>query len=217
MQPVMHEIYDDDRGAMVRYQLRARGIRDARVLHAMKTVPRHLFLPESAREMAYVDAPVPIGYGQTISQPLMVALMLVALELTENDRVLEVGTGSGYQAALLAMLARHVTSVEIVPQLADRAARTLAELGYDNVDVVRANGSLGWPRGAPYDAIVVAAAAPDVPPALVAQLADGGRLVLPVGRGLDELVRVRRRGDRVTQEELGGCAFVPLVGANGWH
>lgn len=209
--------YRDERREMVRRQLRARGIEDERVLEAMQAVPRHLFVPASMQGVAYADAPLPIGYGQTISQPLMVAIMLVALEPTGDDRVLEVGTGSGYQAALLAQLARDVTTVELVPELAERAAARLASLGYENVHVVTGDGSLGWPRGAPYDAIIVAAGAPDVPEELVAQLADGGRLVIPVGMGLQELVRVRLRGGRVTREDLGGCAFVPLLGEHGWH
>lgn len=208
---------DAERRAMVSEQLRAHGIRDERVLEAMASVPRHRFVPDALRELAYVDQPLPIGFGQTISQPLMVAILLAALELKGNERVLDVGTGSGYQAALLARLARYVISVEIVAELADRAARRLALLGYDNVQVVTANGSLGWPSGAPYDAIVVAAGAPEVPAELVAQLSDGGRLVVPVGAGLQQLVRVRKFGQRTTREPLGGCAFVPLVGEYGWR
>ncbi len=200
------------RAAMVAL-LRARGVGDPAVLAAMSAVPRHRFVDPAQSDAAYADTPLPIGHGQTISQPEMVAVMLEALGLTGDEHVLEVGTGSGYQAALLGQLARDVVTVEIVPELAARAREALAATGADNVRVHLGDGSLGWPAGAPYDAIVVAAAAPRVPAPLVDQLADGGRLVLPVAQSL---TRVTRHGDAVDEVRLGGCAFVPLVGAQGW-
>ncbi|HTM22472.1 MAG TPA: protein-L-isoaspartate(D-aspartate) O-methyltransferase [Kofleriaceae bacterium] len=191
-------------------------VRDRRVLEVMGAVPRHPFVPEPARASAYRDQPLPIGHGQTISQPLMVAIMLEALELRGDERVLDVGTGSGYQAALLGRLAREVWSIEIVPELAERARATLARAGADNVHVISGDGSMGWSRAAPYDAIVAAAASPHVPPPLLAQLAEGGRLVLPVGdRMPQELMRLRRRGGHIHREDLGACTFVPLVGEHG--
>jgi protein-L-isoaspartate(D-aspartate) O-methyltransferase len=210
-------LFREHRARMVNEQLRARGVRDPRVLQAMSEVPRHLFVPEALRGRAYDDEPLPIGLRQTISQPYMVALMLEAMELTGSERVLEVGTGSGYQAALLGELAREVWSVEIIPELADGARRLMADLGYSNVHAVVADGSIGLPAHAPYDAIVVAAGAPEVPAALVRQLAQGGRLLVPVG-GSDHqmLQRIRRDGAATTTEALLSCAFVPLVGAQGW-
>ena len=200
------------RAAMVAL-LRARGVGDPRVLAAMSAVPRHRFVRPEQVEIAYADSPLPIGQGQTISQPEMVAVMLEVLALAGGEHVLEVGTGSGYQAALLAKLARDVVTVEIVPELAERARSVLAAAGADNVTVHLGDGSLGWPADAPYDAIVVAATAPRVPEALVAQLADGGRLVLPVAQ---TLTRVTRHGDVLDEDRLGECAFVPLVGEQGW-
>lgn len=205
------------REAMVDAQLRARGIRDGRVLDAFARVPRHLFVPEHLRSMAYDDTPLPIGHGQTISQPLMVALMLEALELSGGERVLDVGSGSGYAAALMAELAREVVTVEVIPELARLAQRNLERAGYDRVEVVLGDGSLGYAPGAPYDAVMVAAGAPDIPRALTDQLADGGRLVVPVGSRLGQsCLRIRRMGDRFLREDLGACAFVPLVGEQGW-
>lgn len=203
---------------MVDAQLRRRGIRDPRVLEAFARVPRHLFVPEHLRSMAYDDTPLPIGHGQTISQPLMVALMLEALELSGDERVLDIGSGSGYAAALMAELAREVVTVEVVPELARLAQRNLERAGYDRVEVVLGDGSLGYPARGPYDAISVAAGAPEIPHSLVAQLADGGRLVVPVGSRMGQsCVRVRRRGERILKEDLGACAFVPLVGQEGWE
>jgi len=211
------EHYDRLRRRMVEEQLRRRGIRDRRVLEAMQTVPRHLFVPEADRAQAYEDMPLPIGYQQTISQPYIVALMLEALQLTGGERVLEVGTGSGYQAALLGWLARHVYTAEIVPELVRSARRILSRLGCENVEVVAANGSIGWKAGAPYDAIIVAAASPVVPHSLLEQLREGGRLVLPVGEFFSQvLLRVWKRRGEIITENLGGCAFVPLVGEEGW-
>ena len=202
---------------MIEEQLQHRGIVDPRVLQAMREVPRQLFVPEMGQVWAYEDHPLPIGYGQTISQPYIVALMLQTLELRGDEHVLEVGTGSGYQAALLGKLAKHVYTVEIIPELAQSARRALDQLAYDNVEVVAANGSIGWQPGAPYDAIIVAAASPFVPSSLVKQLQDGGRLVLPVGSLYEQkLLRVWKRGNTTETEDLGECAFVPLVGEEGW-
>jgi protein-L-isoaspartate(D-aspartate) O-methyltransferase len=209
--------YQTLRFRMVEEQLQHRDIVDPRVLQAMREVPRQLFVPEMSQALAYEDHPVPIGYGQTISQPYIVALMLQLLELEGSEQVLEVGTGSGYQAALLGKLARHVYTVEIIPELAQSARKVLDQLAYDNIEVVAANGSIGWRPGAPYDVIIVAAASPLVPPSLIEQLKDGGRLVLPVGSLYEQnLLRVWKRGNTTETEELGECAFVPLVGEEGW-
>jgi len=207
-----------ERAHMVRAQLQPRGVSSARVLHAMGRVPRELFVPESARARAYGDHALSIGRGQTISQPYMVAVMTEAMELTGGERVLEVGTGSGYQAAVLAELARDVWSVERIPELAREAAGLLAELGYANVHVRAGDGTLGWPEAAPFDAIMVTAGAPDAPPSLLAQMSpDGGRLVVPVGdRELQYLEIVERRGTEYVTRRTIGCRFVPLVGAEGW-
>jgi protein-L-isoaspartate(D-aspartate) O-methyltransferase len=198
---------------MVEEQLRQRSIDDERVLKVMETVPRHLFVPPSLRSRAYEDGPLPIGEEQTISQPYIVALMSEALVLTGTETVLEVGTGSGYQAAVLSRLAKQVYSIEILPRLAESARTRLATLGYDNVNVVVGDGNQGWPAGSPYDAIIVTAAAPRVPQALLDQLDNGGRLVLPVGTDKEQhLFRLRKTGNKVTQENLGPVRFVPLVG-----
>ena len=205
------------RDRMVAEQLRARGIRDPRVLAAMARIPRHRFVQEALVGRAYGDIPLPIGDGQTISQPYMVALMSEALGLRGGERVLEVGTGSGYQTAVLAELAGKVYSVERVRPLAERARRLLGDLGYYNIRIRVGDGSLGWPDEAPFDAILVAAGAPDVPAALTAQLGEGGRLVAPVGTpDAQTLRRAVRRRDGVATEDLTGCVFVRLVGAGGW-
>ena len=207
------------RDRMVERQVVARGVRDAAVLGAMRSVPRERFLPPDLEEFAYQDAPLPIEQGQTISQPFIVALMTEALALRPGDRVLEIGTGSGYAAAVLARVAREVYTIERHAELAERACTRLAQLGYDNVVVRHGDGTLGWPEHAPYDAIVVAAGGPDVPKSLLEQLAPGGRLVIPVGedRGLQQLVRVTRGADgSLAREELGDVRFVPLIGAQGW-
>ena len=190
---------------------------DATVLGVVGRVPRHRFTPGHSLAAAYANHPLPIGDGQTISQPLVVAWMADAAELQPGDRVLEVGTGSGYGAAVLAGLAAEVITVERIGRLAHQARRVLADVGVDNVTVVEGEGTQGWLPGAPYDAIVVTAAAPDVPAGLADQLAEGGRMVVPVGEpGAQRLVRVRRHGDDRQYEDLGGVAFVPLVGAGGW-
>ena len=206
------------RWAMVERQLAERGIRDPRVLEAMRTVPRDAFVSERLAEFAYEDTPLPIEEGQTISQPYIVAAMAEALELRPEDKVLEIGAGSGYASAVLSRLAREVYAVERHPVLARLAAERCRRLGYDNVHVREGDGTLGWPEHAPYDAIAVAAGGPEVPPALLDQLAIGGRLVIPIGEDprLQILVRVRRRADGFDREELGAVRFVPLVGAQGW-
>jgi protein-L-isoaspartate(D-aspartate) O-methyltransferase len=199
-------------------RLESLGVYDPRVLAAVDAVPRHLLLPEALRTRAYQDAALPIGEGQTISAPSMVAWMSQALELRGDETVLEIGTGSAYQAAILARLAARVVSIERIPRLAARARRALDELGVSNVLVHLGDGSLGRPADAPFDAIAVTAGGPDVPPPLIEQLAPGGRLVGPFGRrGAQVLVRVRRTaGGALQREELGGCRFVDLVGAHGY-
>jgi protein-L-isoaspartate(D-aspartate) O-methyltransferase len=203
--------------AMVAEQIRKRGIRSARVLAAMERVPRHLFVPPELAARAYNDEPLLIGEGQTISQPYMVAAMTAALELDGSERVLEVGAGSGYQAAILAELAREVITVEARAPLAQAARERLAALGYKDVRVEIGDGTLGWPAAAPFNAILVAAAAPQIPQPLSEQLAEGGRMVIPVGR-IDRqmLLRVRKSAGRVSEENLFPCQFVPLQGQHGW-
>lgn len=205
------------RKQMVAEQIAARGVRDVRVLRAMEEIPRHRFLAPEEQPWAYSDGPLPIGHGQTISQPYIVALMTELLSLQGNERVLEIGTGSGYQAAILGKLAAEVHTVEIIPELAEGAQRVLKELGLTNVFVHVGDGSLGWPEAAPYHRILVAAAAPEVPQPLLEQLADGGRLVIPIGgRGFQELQLWKRQGERFRQERSISVAFVPLRGAYGW-
>jgi len=209
------------RERMVAAQIAGRGVRDARVLAAMREMPRHLFVPEAVRRDAYDDRPLPIGDGQTISQPYIVAAMTATLAPGATDRVLEIGTGSGYQAAILARLARSVVTIERHASLAVRAEQTLAELGIANVRVVVGDGSNGYPPEAPYERILVTAGAPAVPETLKAQLADGGRLVIPVGsEGFQRLMRIDRHGERegtvFTEQEGEGCVFVPLIGRHGW-
>jgi protein-L-isoaspartate(D-aspartate) O-methyltransferase len=195
----------------------ARDITDERVLDAMSRVPREEFVGADAAPVAYQNRPLPIGHGQTISQPLMVALMTQALMLTGDETVLEVGTGSGYQAAVISLLAAHVVSVERVPELAASAAERLGRLGYSNVEVHAVTDELGWPDGAPYDAIIVTAASPDVPRPLLDQLAMSGRLVLPVGsRDIQELVRIVKTPAGAQRHNLGSCRFVPLLGRGAW-
>ena len=194
-----------------------REIRDERVLEAFASVPREVFMPGDQARMAYANIPLPIGEGQTISQPIMVAIMLEALKLGSDERVLEVGTGSGYQAALLSLLAKEVVTVERLPLLEERARATLARLHYDNVVVLPSGDALGCPELAPYDAIIVAAAAPRVPRPLVEQLKMGGRMLAPVGSLFEQvLVRVIRTPEGATMAELGPCRFVPLIGEEAW-
>ncbi len=209
--------YDKEREHMVESQLARRGIMDKRVLDAMRQVPRHLFVPQDMRDLAYCDGPLPIGHGQTISQPYIVALMTELLELTGDETVLELGTGSGYQAAILSRLADQVYSIERHDVLARQAEKVLSQLGYDNIVIKVGDGTLGWTEHSPYEAIIVTAAAPDIPEPLTGQLADGGRLVAPVGsRWSQVLVRVKRQGETLARESLTAVAFVPLVGKYGW-
>ena len=205
---------------MVERQLIDRGIADPLVLGAMRKVPRHLFVSAALAEMAYDDRPLPIGNRQTISQPYMVALMAEALALKGGEKVLEIGTGSGYAAAVVAEIASAVYTIERLAPLAETATDTLKSLGYDNVHVRCADGTLGWPEAAPFDAIVVTAGAPTVPETLKQQLKTGGRLVIPVESdfGLQTLLCVTRCGqDEFDTEDLGGVRFVPLIGEQGWH
>jgi protein-L-isoaspartate(D-aspartate) O-methyltransferase len=205
------------RDEMVARQIRARGILSPRLLEAMSTVARHEFVPAAAQASAYCDEPLPIGGGQTISQPFMVALMTNALLLTGTERVLEIGGGCGYQAAVLSLLAREVVIVELQPELARAAGERLARLGYASVRVEEGDGSVGWAAGAPYDAILVSAAAPAIPPPLIEQLAEGGRLVVPVGGSeRQDLLRIAKRAGGLAQESLCACRFVPLLGRHGW-
>lgn len=205
------------RRALVEEHIRKRGIRSPRVLEAMARVPRHLFVPEELAPRAYEDRALSIGEQQTISQPYMVASMTECLELEGNERVLEVGAGSGYQAAILAELAREVITVEKNAALAESARTRLHSLGYGNVRVEIGDGTLGWPEAAPFEGILVAAAAPAIPEPLVAQLAENGRLVIPVGQSDKQmLTRIRKRGGEITEEKLFACQFVSLRGRYGW-
>ena len=205
------------RARMVERQLRRRGIEDERVLAAMETVPREEFVPETLRNRAYADSALPIGEEQTISQPWIVAAICQALQLKGPERVLEVGTGSGYSTMVLALLADHVVSVERHQALSDGAARLLDALAIRNAELVVGDGTLGFPARAPFDAIAVHATAPAPPPPLLDQLAEGGRLVVPIASGEADLLTVlRRQGDEVTSEVIGPCRFVPLIGEEGF-
>jgi protein-L-isoaspartate(D-aspartate) O-methyltransferase len=205
------------RNEMVARQIQARGIHSQRVLETMAAVPRHEFVPRESAASAYSDEPLPIGGGQTISQPFMVAAMADAVLLHGSERVLEIGGGSGYQAAVLSLLAQEVIVVELQPELARACRERLARLGYLNVRVEEGDGSLGWPAGAPYDGILVSAAAPAIPSPLVAQLAEGGRLVIPVGSPeQQDLLRLTKGQRDIKQEALFACRFVPLLGRYGW-
>jgi protein-L-isoaspartate(D-aspartate) O-methyltransferase len=210
--------FQEQRAQMVERQLRRRGIDDERVLRAMAEVPREHFVPESVRRSAYNDSALPIGHDQTISQPWVVAAICQALHLQGDERVLEIGTGSGYSAAVLARLAERVVSLERIAPLEETARERLNELGIENVEVILGDGSRGHPEGAPYDAIAVHAATPEAPHSLLAELARDGRLVVPIATGSADLLTafVRRNGD-LHQETIGPCRFVPLIGAEGFN
>lgn len=198
--------------------LQEQGIRDLAVLHAIDEVPRHRFIPTGVRHRAYEDSPLPIGNGQTISQPMIHARYLALLHLTGNEKVLEIGTGSGYQTALLARMAAQVFSIERIAPLLDRARDVLGEIGVRNVSFLLGDGTLGWRQYAPFDAILVSAAAPTVPPAYTEQLAEGGRLVIPLGDRDEQMLNViTRRGDVLTKVEAGPVRFVPLLGKESWE
>jgi len=210
--------YARERERMVDEQLVARGVTDPRVLAAMRRVPRHRFVQEALRARAYGDHPLPIGEDQTISQPFIVGLMTSLLELTGREKVLEIGTGSGYQTAVLATVARRVCSIERLPRLAERARALLEALGHDNVWIRVGNGALGWPDEAPFDRIIVTAGGPAIPPPLVHQLAEGGRMVLPVGTPENQtLTVVDNVGGEIHQRTHGECKFVKLVGKYAWE
>jgi protein-L-isoaspartate(D-aspartate) O-methyltransferase len=207
-----------ERRRMVRHDLRARGIHDERVLMAMETVPRRLFVLPEYRDAAYADAPLPIGGGQTISQPYMVALMTEALSLEDGERVLEIGTGSGYQAAVLAELGAQVWSIDRSETLSARASDRLQRLGYEFVRCIVADGTLGWPEGAPFDRIIATGSLPGVPHELLKQLAKNGVFVGPIGTRHEQMLeRIVVQEDGLRREKLCGCRFVPLIGENGWQ
>ena len=209
--------FEQPRAQMVKAQIARRGLTDPRLLAAFEQVPRHLFVPVEYWNAAYEDGPLPIGQEQTISQPYIVALMTDLLDLEGNECVLEVGTGSGYQAAILASMAREVHTIEYIPALSLRAGTVLEELGIENVHLHIGDGSLGWPKSAPYDAILVTAAAPKTPDHLLHQLKDGGKLVLPVGaRGVQNLQVWEKSGNRFSNKDIMTVAFVPLRGVQGW-
>jgi protein-L-isoaspartate(D-aspartate) O-methyltransferase len=207
----------DERIRMVESQIAARGIHDPRVLAVMKEIPRHLFVPRPYDKSAYQDCPLPIGNGQTISQPYIVALMTELLMPRPTDNILEIGTGCGYQAAILSVLVRKVTTMERISEVAGLARANLITLGSKNIDVIVGDGTQGYQQNAPYDGIIITAATPSVPSPLLEQLADGGRLVAPVGgREIQELIRLRKMGGSITEERHGGVRFVPLIGECGW-
>jgi protein-L-isoaspartate(D-aspartate) O-methyltransferase len=203
---------------MVEEQIISRGIKDTKLIAAMKKIPRHLFVEEALQNQAYSDHPLPIGEKQTISQPYMVALMTEALQLTGDEKVLEIGTGSGYQTAILAELSEKVFSIERIRPLAIRARRLLYELGYFNVEIKVFDGTFGWMEESPFEAITVTAGAPHIPQPLIDQLATGGRLVIPVGDAfVQDLFRVTKTEEGTKKEDLGGCRFVKLIGKYGWE
>jgi protein-L-isoaspartate(D-aspartate) O-methyltransferase len=210
--------YERQRDEMVRQQIAVRGITDPEVLASMRKVPRHLFVSEALRDQAYGDFPLPIGEQQTISQPFIVAEMTQALEIGKEDRVLEIGTGSGYQAAVLAEIAYRVYTIERIRALFVRTRQLLDKLKYHNIIMRCADGTSGWQDESPFDAIIVTAGTPKVPDSLIAQLAEGGRLVVPVGsRHSQDLIKITKQSDGIQQTNLGGCRFVKLVGKYGWR
>ena len=208
----------DERKIMVERQIAARGIHDQRVLAAMLEIPRHLFIPPPYDRAAYDDNPLPIGHGQTISQPYIVALMTELLRLEPADTILEIGTGCGYQAAIISRLVQRLTTIERIAAIADLARTNLKSLGIDNVDVREGDGTRGYPGNAPYDGIIITAGTPTVPQPLIGQLADGGILVAPVGgRDNQDLITLHKHGPSLIQESRGGVRFVPLIGQHGWE
>ncbi len=210
--------FEGERKTMVQVQLVPRGITDEDVLRVMEKVPRHRFVPEDMAESAYDDHPLPVGEGQTISQPYMVALMTQCLELKGDEKVLEIGTGSGYQSAILAELAREVYTIERIEKLYDSASKVLKALGYGNIQFKVGDGSGGWNESAPYDGIIVTAGSPDVPRAFEEQLSEGGRLVIPVGGYYSqELVVMQKTNGKLKKRDVCGCVFVPLIGKYGWE
>jgi protein-L-isoaspartate(D-aspartate) O-methyltransferase len=210
--------WETERLRMVEGQIAARGVKDERLLSAMREIPRHLFVPSAYREAAYHDSPLPIGKGQTISQPYIVAVMTELLLVQPEDTVLEIGSGSGYQAAILSRLAKSVITIERIPEVAEMARSNLSGIGITNVTVVTGDGTMGYPEKAPYHAILITAATPTIPPPLIDQLAEGGRLVAPVGsRDLQELVRLTKKAGQPVRELFGGVVFVPLLGVHGWQ
>ncbi len=209
--------YERQREEMVKHQIKSRGITDPMVLESLRTVPRHLFVSEALRDQAYGDYPLPIGEQQTISQPYIVAEMTQALELCKNDRVLEIGTGSGYQAAILAEIVYRVYTIERIRSLYIQARNLLDKLHYHNIVMRCSDGSAGWLDESPFDAIIVTAGAPEVPAKLIDQLSEGGRMIVPVGnQHSQDLVKITKEKNRVHKSNLGGCRFVNLIGAHGW-
>jgi len=209
--------YDKLRQEMLEDQIKLRGIREPRVLAAMSKVQRHLFVPTISKIYAYEDRPLSIGEGQTISQPYMVALMTECLGLKGGEKVLEIGTGSGYQTAILAEIAEMVYTIERYPKLLKRAKEALAKLGYKNYEAKVGDGSLGWKEKSPFDGIMVTAAAPEAPPNLIEQLAPGGRLVIPIGHyGFQTLIKIIKEDKKLKRQSITGCTFVPLIGEQGW-
>ncbi|WP_139264972.1 protein-L-isoaspartate(D-aspartate) O-methyltransferase [Desulfatibacillum alkenivorans] len=218
MKPLKNDPYAGRRKHMVRSQIQARGVSDPKVLEALDTVPRHMFVSEALHDQAYQDFPLPIGEGQTISQPYIVAEMTQALNLTKEDRVLEIGTGCGYQTAILAQLAYKVYTIERIRSLFIGARKTFDELGFHNIVARCADGTLGWQDEAPFDAIIVTAGAPITPIALISQLAMGGRLIIPVGdQSVQSLKKIVRDEHGIHESDLGACRFVKLVGEQGWR
>ncbi len=204
------EQFEQQRRQMVKYQLRDRGLKDERVLAAMSKVPRHQFVDSSWRDLAYSDRPLPIGHNQTISQPYIVAYMTEAAEISSEAKVLEIGTGCGYQAAILGEIAKEVYSIEIIPQLAERARRTLSQLGYENIEVKTGDGYQGWAEHAPYDAIIVTAAPEEIPEPLIEQLAINGKMVIPVGTWYQDIIVLTKTENRIVEEKTIPVRFVPM-------
>ncbi len=209
--------FDKLRELMIKNQLISRGIKDSRVLKVMRKIPRHKFVPDDVKNLAYNDGPLPIGCGQTISQPYMVAIMTEKLYLEGNEKVLEIGTGSGYQTAILTELAEMVYSAERHRQLANNAKKILDQLGYTNVKIKQIDGTLGWEECAPYQAIIVTAASPDIPESLVQQLDECGKIIIPIGSSFSQMLTlIRKKKNRIIKIDIMECAFVPLIGKQGW-